>query len=114
MLRCRFFDCFRKPGNLLGRLVDEDVPGFWEASQFEYVLCFGGRENGLALLSRYLRDHDLEARFAELLPEFRTERWLRQSLRQVQEGMQLGGHPERAGRLAQIAVAHQLDIGRWC
>lgn len=107
-----FFNLFRKSEDLVTRLVEEDLPGFWEAPAFEYVLCFGGWDQGLALLARYLRDRDVEKRFAELLPVFRTERWRQLSLRQLEERMPLGGHAERAGRLAQIAVAYSIAAGK--
>jgi hypothetical protein len=106
-----FFDVFRRPDELMERLMDRDLPGFWEATTFDYVLCFGGRELGLDLLRRRL-DAEVghRSRFHELLPRFRTKEWREMEARQRANGMQLGGHQEIAGRLATIAAAYQLHL----
>ena len=104
-----FFDLFRRPDELVQRLLNEDLPGFWEAPTFDYVLCFGGRRLGLDLLRRRLdAERGLWARFEELLPFFQTEDWRKLEARQRVQGIPLGGHQELAGRLATIAAAYQL------
>jgi hypothetical protein len=106
-----FFDLFRRPHELLSRLMDGDIPGFWEATTFDYVLCFGGRELGLELLRRRLdAEAGRRARFVELLPRFQTEEWRESEARLRTQGLQLGGHKEIAGRLATIAAAYQLHL----
>jgi hypothetical protein len=105
-----FFDQFRKPASLLTRLLQADPPGFWEATTFEYVLCFGGRQPGVELLRHRLAgDSELRCRFVELLPVFKGPSYQALAARQRVQGMQLGGHRERAGRLATIAATYGLD-----
>jgi hypothetical protein len=105
-----FFDRFRRPAHLIDRLLESDLPGFWEALAFDYVLCFGGRHLGLELLARRLSgDNDLTRRFVELLPSFQTAEYRELAARQCAQGLPLGGHQERAGRLATIAAAYGLD-----
>jgi hypothetical protein len=41
-----FFELFRRSSNLIERLVEQDIPGFSDALAFDYVLCFGGRQEG--------------------------------------------------------------------
>src|SRR5216683_5863723 len=61
-----FFELFLNPSDLIDHLLEKDLPGFWEALAFDYVLCFGNRQLGLALLRRRLSgDGALQARFAE-------------------------------------------------
>ena len=106
-----FFDLFRRPDELIGRLLEKDLPGFWEALTFDYVLCFGGRQLGLDLLRHRLdAEKGLRARFAELLPRFQTESWRELATRHRAQGIPLGGHQERAGRLATIAATYQLHL----
>jgi hypothetical protein len=91
--------------------LEKDLPGFWEALAFDYVLCFGNRQLGLALLRRRLSgDGALQARFAELLPSFQTKQWRQFAAEQRASLLWLGGHQEQAGRLAQIAAVYQLDV----
>jgi hypothetical protein len=104
-----FFDLFRRPDELIGRLLEKDLPGFWEALTFDYVLCFGGRQLGLDLLRHRLKaEKGMRARFAELLPRFQTEGYRELATRHRAQGIPLGGHQERAGRLATIAATYQL------
>lgn len=106
-----FFDQFRKPDKLIERLMEKDLPGFWEALTFDYVLCFGGRRLGIDLLRRRLdADSQLQTRFAELLPQFQTQAWHELAARQRAQGLPVGGHQERAGRLAIIAATYQLHL----
>ena len=105
-----FFDQFREPASLITRLLEADPPGFWEATTFDYVLCFGGRRLGVELLRRRLAgDSELRRRFVELLPVFQGLGYQALASRQLGQGMQLGGHQERAGRLATIAATYGLD-----
>ena len=107
-----FFALFLRPDELIERLLEKDLPGFWEALTFDYVLCFGGRQLGLDLLRRRLdADGELRARFAELLPRFQTQEWRESATRQRAQGLPLGGHQESAGRLAIIAATYQLHLG---
>jgi hypothetical protein len=106
-----FFELFLNPSDLIDHLLEKDLPGFWEALAFDYVLCFGNRQLGLALLRRRLSgDGALQARFAELLPNFQTKQWRQFAAEQRASGLWLGGHQEQAGRLAQIAAVYQLDF----
>ena len=105
-----FFDQFRRPTDLITRLLVSDLPGFWEALSFDYVLCFGGRRLGVELLRRRLAgDSELRCRFAELLPTFDSAEYRKLAARQRAQGIPLGGHQERAGRLATIAALYSLD-----
>ena len=104
-----FFDLFKNPADLVGRVMEKEVPGFWEVPAFDFVLCFGGRELASEMLQRVLEsDSSLKSRFVELLPRYQTTAWRDLVSRLSETKMPAGGHLERAGRLAQIAVAYDL------
>jgi hypothetical protein len=106
-----FFNLFRNPREVVRQLLETEMPGFKEALTFDYVLCFGSRPLAVGLLRRWLEsDTDLRIRFKELLPRFQTEESRELTAWQRDQGMPGGGHKERAGRLAQIAAAYQLNL----
>lgn len=94
-----YFAIFENPEHVITELRKRDIPAFDPATAVEYALCFGGREAGQAVLSRWLNDN----------PRFLA------GAREARLSYEKNGYPDYtetafAPRAGWVALAHGLEL----
>jgi len=91
-----YFALFERPTELINRLQNEELPGFWLCPSVDFAYCFGDKQQAQRVLNRFVREH----------PEFdKSDERTR--------NMPLLGKMSRAGnysqQIASLRSQYQLD-----
>ena len=69
-----YFDLFKNPADVVARLLDGSMPWTWEASALEFVCCFGGLDQALQLLNRFINESPgRAAEYHDVLLRYRSD-----------------------------------------
>ena len=68
-----YFAVFDDVAAVRARLIAEDVPSMWLSSALDFLMCFGSRDDALALARRvFLEKDDIQDRYRSSLAQYQT------------------------------------------